>query len=276
MDTPEFARALALLERSGIGEARLLGGEPTLHPEFPQFAAAVLARGFQLLIFSNGLMPEPALRAIEEAPPDRVRVLVNASCGIEGQDRTFERLGSRVTLGFTIDNPAFEVHNLLEAIDRFGLCRSIRLGLAHPGPGRSNSFLLPRFYRPAGRRIAELAEEARAAGIEIGFDCGFVPCMFEGPPPAGAGTCQCGPIPDLLPGGTAVACYPLAAIARESIMDGDTASGVRGRLAQALSGYRRIGVLRECGRCRWLEAGQCGGGCIAASLLRLRGGEDEV
>ena len=74
-----FQRALDFLERSGIDQARLLGGEPTLHPEFPALVQQVLERRLRLLVFSNGLMPEAALRCLEETPIDRVAVLINVT-----------------------------------------------------------------------------------------------------------------------------------------------------------------------------------------------------
>jgi molybdenum cofactor biosynthesis enzyme MoaA len=75
----DFLRALDFLERSGIDQARLLGGEPTLHPEFPYLVDRVLERGRRLLVFSNGLMPEAALRRLEHTPVDRVAVLINVN-----------------------------------------------------------------------------------------------------------------------------------------------------------------------------------------------------
>jgi len=57
-DFGDFDKALDFLLRSGIDQARLLGGEPTLHPEFVQLAESALRRGLRLLVFSNGLMPE--------------------------------------------------------------------------------------------------------------------------------------------------------------------------------------------------------------------------
>ena len=50
MSLHTFEGALDFLERSGIREARLLGGEPTLHPDFPQLARSALDRGFRLQI----------------------------------------------------------------------------------------------------------------------------------------------------------------------------------------------------------------------------------
>src|SRR4051812_18340244 len=70
-----FERSLDFLERSGMDEARLLGGEPTIHPDFPRMLERALERGFRVLVFSGGLIPEAALKQLEEVPAERLAVL---------------------------------------------------------------------------------------------------------------------------------------------------------------------------------------------------------
>jgi hypothetical protein len=52
--------------------------------------------------------------------------------------------------------------------------------------------------------------------------------------------------------------------------DGDTADALRGRFTAKLSGYRRLGVFRECAACEEKKSARCNGGCLAASMQRLR------
>lgn len=275
MSVPAFERALDLLARSGIGEARLLGGEPTLHPEFPRLAEMALERGLRVRVFSNGGMPEPALRWIESHPPDRVAVLVNIAAADSVPAGTLGRLRNRATLGFNIHTPAFDPGFLLDLIRQHGLAPYVRLGLAHPTADGSNHFLRPVDYRLAGQRIAGFAAAAQEAGVEPSFDCGFVPCLF--PPgfldglgaPRGIGL-SCSPVLDILPDGHVVSCYPLAALAREAMPDGATADALRSRFTARFSGYRRLGVFRECPACETRKSGGCNGGCLAAAMQRLR------
>ncbi|MEK7407751.1 MAG: radical SAM protein [Acidobacteriota bacterium] len=276
MTIEDYQRALDFLARSGIDQARLLGGEPTLNPHFPRMVDLALARGLRVLVFTGGLMPEAALQRLEQAPADRVAVLVNVNGDEPGQAHALQRLGRRAVLGFNIHTPAFEPDFLLDLIRQHGLTPSIRFGLAHPSVDGSNRFLHPRHYAAAGERLARFAERARAAGIGLELDCGFVPCMF--PPEAwewigpGAG---CAPIPDILPDLTLVACYPLAALGREPLENGRGAGDVRGRFDALFAVYRPAGVFRACSGCALRESGRCEGGCLAAAMLRLRRGPFE-
>ena len=74
-----FERALDFLKRSNIDQVRLLGGEPTLHPQFPQFVEKVKEHGLRLLVFSNGFIPEQALRCLEKTPVEQTTILINVA-----------------------------------------------------------------------------------------------------------------------------------------------------------------------------------------------------
>ena len=276
MSAETFKKALDFLARSGIEDARLLGGEPTLHPDFARLAEMALGRGFRVRVFSNGRMPEAALEWLENQPEERVAVLINFAPDDPPSAATLRRLGKRANLGLNIDNPAVDPAFLLGAVREHGVVPHVRLGLAHPMAEGGNRFLDPRRYRAVGRRVAHFFEAARQAGVEAGCDCGFVPCMFPcgfleamGTAAGDIGT-RCSPVLDILPDGQVVPCYPLAALAREPLPEGETADALRGRFSQRLSPYRRLGVFRECAVCEVREKGGCNGGCLAASMRRLR------
>jgi len=286
MESTVFEQALSLLRRSGMEQVRLLGGEPTLHPAFPQFVERIVEQDMRLLVFSNGLMPEHALQCLETLPENRLSLLVNVNppetSTHEEQKRqaeVFERLQRRVQLGMNISIPGIDLNYVVELAQRFPVSREVRLGLAHPCTGGDNEFLHPRHYHEVGHRIVALAAEAQVAGIKMSFDCGFVPCMFISEKRvewddqervlATVGR-QCGPIPDILPDGQAIHCYPLAALARVSATGATDVSQLRDTLKRTMEPYRVLGVFRECGDCAFRQAGQCHGGCLAAALMQLR------
>ena len=284
MPLAAFRALLGFVDRSRTPEARLLGGEPTLHPDFVAMAAQVLESGRGLVLFSNGLMPPAALEALAQAPEGQVAVLVNVADPGQRQagetdhlEHTLRRLGHRATVGFNIDRPGIEPAFLLDLVRRFDLAPTLRLGLAHPSLARPNVWLHPRHYPEVGRRLARLAEQAAAVGVSLSFDCGFVPCMFPADPAELFGTAaeaigrQCGPIPDILPDGRAIPCYPLASVAATAVGERDTDQSVARRLADRLRPFRAVGVYRACEDCGPRAAGRCLGGCLAHALRRLRG-----
>lgn len=288
MSTARFEAALDLLERTGIDEARLLGGEPTAHPRFVEFLARALARGFRVVVFTGGLMPPRALRALEAAPLERLGVLVNALAPdsergpLARQLQALWRLGPKATLGTTIATPDTPLDFLLERIDELGLARAVRLGLAHPVVSGANVFLHPRHYAAAGRHVAAFGLRAQARGVRLDLDCGFVPCLFpEGALAAlGLGAAEvgrrCGPALDVLPDGRVVGCYALAAVEQRRLAPGLDGAAVRADFALRWQSLRAFKLSRKCEGCAWRDRGECEGGCLAASLRRSRGDPFEL
>jgi hypothetical protein len=277
MTSGTFDIALDFLLRSGIDQARLLGGEPTLHPGFVQLAESALRRGLRLLVFSNGLMPERALRWLEHSSQDAVALLINATrADHPRQLDTLRRLGNRVSLGFNILTPAFQPEFLLELIGKYGLYPRIRFGLAHPCMDGSNASIHPRRYAAVGSRLMDFSVKAHDAGVELEFDCGFVPCMFPpgsmealGDRAADIGP-RCSPVLDLQPDGMFGSCFPLSEIHQEVLRDQDTAGDLRSRFEARLAGLRRLGIFPECTACELRASNKCVGGCLAAAMQRLR------
>ncbi len=287
--TPEaFAERLDFTVRSGMPEVRLIGGEPTLHPEFPALVRLARERGLRVVVFSHGLMPEAALTCLESLPPDQCSVLINmnAATGPSGPSEreaarrlaTLARLGPRALPGLTIYQPGFELEPVLDAVERTGCQPRVRIGLAHPIDGAQNRFLHPKQYPFVGRRLALLAGQAAGRGARLEFDCGFVRCMFS---PEDlerlnrAGTQPvflCSPILDVDIAGSVVHCFPLAATLAASLGPADTAQGLRDGLARRAAPFRAAGVYRECSSCGYKEQDICRGGCLAAALRRFHQG----
>ncbi len=122
MSWETFEQAIGFLKRSGVGEARFLGGEPTLHPRLAEMIQEAVRLGFQTLLFSNGLLSRAVLDQLQAIPSDRFSVLINsippttdgAQDRVERQCRTLEALGPRSMLGLNIWQAGVGLDFLLE------------------------------------------------------------------------------------------------------------------------------------------------------------------
>ncbi|MEJ2037513.1 MAG: radical SAM protein, partial [Desulfosarcinaceae bacterium] len=221
-----FERHLDILDKLNVGQIRLIGGEPTLHPHFPMLVETALQRGKPILIFSNGLMPPKVVATLEKTDPQTCTVLVNMSAanGVqrlnqEQQERrswVLQQLGPRVLLGFNITDPIFALDDLFDVIRNSDCQRSIRIGLAQPVLNGKNRYLRPKYYPKVGRSIVDSAIQAYELGIVLEFDCGFVRCMFSDEEveileKTGADYgWRCNPVLDIDISGVVFHCYPLA------------------------------------------------------------------
>ena len=232
-----FEQRLDFLARSGIPEARLIGGEPTLHPAFPDLVAAARPRPAHLRLLARpDAPPRPGLPG--SAAGTACAILVNMNAGraagaspaeLNQRRATLKRLGPRATPGFTIYRPDFELADLLSIVHDTGCRPAIRLGLAQPMLAGGNTYLHPKQYPAAGARTAAFSRDAAAVGVVLQFDCGFVRCMFSDGDIERFGRagsdfdCRCSPILDIDLAGMASHCFPLTGIVQVPVGEGDTA-----------------------------------------------------
>jgi MoaA/NifB/PqqE/SkfB family radical SAM enzyme len=281
---PLFEERLEFLTRSDIREARLLGGEPTLHPRFGELVDLARAAGKAVVVFTNGLMPDKALTRLASLAPGECTVMVNvtapddggANGTVERQRATMRRLGERALPGFTLYRPGLALDFLLRLVTETGCQRSIRLGMAHPCLSGSNRYLHPGRYRAVAVEIVRFARVAADEGITLYLDCGFVRCTFSDADlqrlrDAGVDAgWHCNPILDVDISGNVIHCFPLAGLGSLPLTAQSEAGAFR-RAFEAMTGmYRQAGVFRECSNCHFKAAGECPGGCLAATIRRFR------
>lgn len=280
----DFEARLDFLQRSGITEVRLLGGEPTLHPQFAELIELARKKGMQVVVFTNGLVPESALDCLVSLSPDQCTVMVNVNqpngSDPDGSHQrrlgTVRRLGQRALLGFNIYQPGFQIDFLFPLIAEAGCEPAIRLGMAHPCLSGDNQHVHPSQYRAIAVKIVRSARVAANAGVSLDFDCGFVRCMFSDADLdtlRAAGTkfgWRCNPILDIDVNGDVIHCYPLSRLLRLPLAPGSHAAAMRQAFEERVHPYRQAGVFKECSTCSFKATGECPGGCLATTMRRFR------
>jgi radical SAM protein with 4Fe4S-binding SPASM domain len=279
-----FQAYIDFLDHAGLVQARLLGGEPTLHPEFTRLVEYARARGKKLVVFSNGLIPGSALRALLDIPARECTVLVNLTSGDalpgirQQQEKVLVQLGERACPGYTISHVNHpSLIQLLDVIDRTGCQRSLRIALAQPSSGES-AFIHPKQYHQISPHLCALAVEAGWRQIQVEFDCGFVRCMFSAEELSILRANRvivnwhCSPVWDIAPDASAFPCFALAGELRISDALHRTLEQLQREYASAFSILRVAGVFPECSTCELRALEGCSGGCLAATLRRLQHG----
>jgi len=277
-----FDEVVDWLMGSQIGELRLLGGEPTLHPSFVQMVEKGMERGMDVRVFTHGRIRGRTLQYLSSLPADRLGVLVNVT-GLEkegGEETEAVRdalasLGPRATLGYTFQRRSNDLSLFLDWIVESGLNPRIRLGMAQPVFGGRNLFFPVSAVADLGEVLLRLEGMSLERGIGLDFDCGFPACALAPLERERTGSreetsaCRCAPVPDVLPDGSAVPCFALGKLIRTRRLA--TVEDTRDALNRALAPYREIGTFVECGQCRQRESGRCEGGCLSSALRRLHG-----
>lgn len=280
------------LKSSGEKNFSLLGGEPTLHPNFNDFVLYLLERDFNIRVFTSGIMSNEKLQEaaflFKDLPMERLCFICNINDPVktatslsetESIKRFFYAFGPRIVPGFNIYRKDFDLNFLIKYINEFGLQRDLRIGISHPIPQTRNRFISIKHIDSVLERLFSFIPLFERFRIIPGLDCGFPLCRITDTNLAWlfryAGKKNqfgCGPVIDIGPDMSIWPCFPLASFHRKSLFDFNS-------LGEIFDYYRRIhdvvrnevsGIYDECDDCRFREDGLCNGGCIAHSVSRFQ------
>jgi radical SAM protein with 4Fe4S-binding SPASM domain len=279
-----------LLESSGSKAVALLGGEPTLHPDFADFVVYLHARDFHVHIFTSGIMSDAKLKECEKKLLGIPREQISFTCNInnprlcpkrenEKLDLFLRSFGHLVTPGFNIYTVDYDFSFLFDFINRYGLMRSIRIGLAHPITGENNLHIAVHDMRKIIDRFLSYIPSFERFKVDPGFDCGFPLCLFTEEELGklykvmkGRIVFGCGPAIDIGPDMSVWSCFPLSGVHKRSLFEFNS-------MQEILDFYAGIGekirseaggLFEDCDGCTYRAEKLCSGGCLAHVLNRFQ------
>lgn len=237
MDLDTFKSLLDKLEKTKDPHVKLLGGEPTIHPQFPLFLDEVEKRKLPITIISNFLFSgEIKERIIELIENVNVSFLVNAS---DLNESTIEKwsknytdiykymynfdLEERISCGYTFEEDKdwrYYVKYTDYLLNHIPKIERLRLSLNFPGSKKDKE----NFYFIDNKRLGEkfliMTKKAMDIGAKPAIDCIVYPCMFDNKEEfkfikkfsEGLHTkCNTSPF-DVFPNKKGIYCYPLSTI----------------------------------------------------------------
>jgi MoaA/NifB/PqqE/SkfB family radical SAM enzyme len=260
----------------------LLGGEPTLHPKFLEFLDYILSKKLNTVVFTNGMVADRdiLLGIIKIAKKNGVRNKENLCFCLNVNERKYrsekeqhlqttflETLGRVTALSFNIFESGCDFGFLVGLIKQYKTLSTIRFGLAAP-LGNRNQFLAPKDYGVIANKLTDFAELIKKQDVSMGFDCGFVRCMFTEEQlekilnsNVEAFSFDCGPSVDIYPNLDITNCYPMSRVLKAKVDDFKTYNEAYGYFKEKLKDYPPI--FHRCKFCDLFTSGECGGGCRA-------------
>jgi hypothetical protein len=272
-------------KRSHTNQISLLGGEPTIHPEFNEILDRIMAAGLTVKLFTGGLIPPKVKEHIKTMDPKRLSIIANISsldgCRSVGEFQaitgTVRELAEYCSLSFTITRPDFDTHFHPDLITQTGCRPHIRLGLELPMLTDPNPRLDPSAYRETAKTIIKMGSYANDRNISLGFDCGFVMCMFTSEELGllrlynSHAEFRCTPIIDINPKLEVWACFATSPLHRVKIEETTTRDELNQHFLDKQRPYRIFGVFDDCEDCLYKARGQCGGGCLSFVIRNFQG-----
>ena len=278
------------LEGSHHRSVSLLGGEPTVHRYFVDFVLYLLERNFTVTVFTNGMLSAARLAQckthLSEVPAERLHFVCNLNDPAQTPttDKETRRvhnflsvMGPWTSAGFNIYRTDFNLEFLFEHINRFGLKRHLRLGLAQPIPGQRNAFVRPADIRAVVQRLYSYRDRFDLFRVKPGLDCGFPICQFTDEElgwlhrTGGDALFGCGPAFDISPDMSVYYCFPLSNYRRKSLFEFDSVEQIDAHFRETRDPIKAEtpGIFIACDGCRHQEDGLCAGGGLCHAVHRF-------
>ena len=285
-----FRKALdfVMSARPFSGRVGLIGGEPTLHRQFRDILQILQAedRVTNAVIFTNGTHIDETFDITREA---KFHFLINLNSPAdigeknfgtirENTERLIRELGKRshVTVGLNLYKPDLDTRFFTDFLKEFDVPIA-RLSITVPN--RSSVFGFDRFFEM--KQLAyDVYLQLLSDGREVVFDCNTPPaCVWTeqelkkisliqaNPHYARTGfsldCSSCKPVIDILPDLTAVRCFGLSEITRQSIADYRDINQLRTYyLRKTDTALVKTPARSECVSCPLFRKKKCYGGCL--------------
>jgi len=286
MSLGDVGKVIAFLKRSDHPIFRAMGGEPTLHPQFPRIIQLALEEDMRVDVLSNATWPDSYNTLFNRIPPRRLFFLLNIDHPDNYPPKLWERIQrntaavagrGNVTLSFNIFEAKPRYEYVLELIKKHRIDK-VRMSFSLPVLGAENRCLKLEDCRRMGPFVIEFVRQAGQLGVEVRMDNAVPLCIFNYEQ---AGellmkgvldfkrNARCEPIVDIGPDLRVWCCFCLSKLWNRHLDEFQNLQEVQAYYRRAMSLYQgRLYPMDECQECQYRKLWGCQGGCLSYTILR--------
>lgn len=286
-----FDAAVEFLTRRGHVQLGLIGGEPTLHPEFGAILQRVIdnPRIASATVFTNGILLG---RYADLIVHPKISLLVNWNSPEMLGSRAFEsiranvdelifghQMGNRVNLGLNVHGDAMDYRYMMELLERYGL-HKVRISLTVPDFPEGCKTDVLAYFRAQKPFLMKLFQDMDSIGVLPYYDCNRPPyCIwsdeekrwlesyaakYDDPESSIIDTKSfCRPVIDILPDLRAVRCFGMAFFEKVPIADFSSVDELTAYFMRLVDRRAyRIAAADECTNCHLRRTWLCCQGCM--------------
>ena len=188
-----FITFLDFLKHGNEHEVRLIGGEPTLHPELDKLIDKVIEYNYfdRILIFSNFTFPpEVALMFIEKSKKIKIDFLPNINQFnllipkykeniLHNLDLITSNMKNVYNIGINLYDPNMDLSQWEEIVAKYNI-KKIRWSIVLPNDVLPEDFDFYKFHHSFQKVLLELVSWRVKYGVDLSCDCnGVPPCCLD-------------------------------------------------------------------------------------------------
>lgn len=270
------------------GRIGIIGGEPTVHPEFDKILEHLDQdeRVKSVTIFTNGIKLEEFLPIVTKS---KFKFLINLNSpldiGSPNYERALRNIDSLIeagkqndlTLGLNIYKPDLDYSFYFEALES-RMLKTSRLSITVPNGEQAVGLERHIAFKNA---LYNIIVELMFRGVRFLIDCNKPPkcifteeeiekltligaCDLRKPHGIDLSMCSCNPVIDILPDLTAIRCFGLSRVSKVKISDFSTINDLREYYQKTFDENLISSPLKEeCVNCQLFKEQKCNSGCFA-------------
>ncbi len=294
MSVDDACKVIDFLTRSDFWQFRVMGGEPTLHPDFAEIVTLALRAGMRVDVMSNATWQDDCTEFFHQITPARLHFLLNIDHPDQYRAKQWSRIEKNlaalprrrnVTLSFNIFDKEPQYQYVLDLAERYDI-DMVRLSFSLPVLGAQNASLPISDYQSLAPFVLRFVAEAQQRRIRVQIDNAIPLCMFDHEQIGrlildGAldlnKNARCEPVIDIGPDLTMWCCFCLSKLENKKLDDFENLAHARAYYGAMLRVLQRDFItMDECATCTYRDTWHCQGGCITHALQPLRDSQLEA
>ncbi len=295
-----FKYALNFIINSQERYVGVIGGEPTVHPDFEKYMNIIFERPEieRVTLFTNGILMDKYFHLFDNP---KLSMLVNFNSPNDIGEENFNRLMNnldvlvkelylrdRFSLGINMYKPDFDYQYMVDALKRYKM-KHVRTAIAVPNAEEKRDFNAIEYFKSMKPRVFEFFRELQKIDCMPTYDCNNMPdCIttsaekqwlseFWKMEPVAGKRCNitdnptCNPVIDILPDLTAVRCFGMSDFTKPDIRDFSDLQQLSNYFVNQIDGIGNIiPTTEQCKSCYARKTRCCTGGCFAFKSKKIK------
>lgn len=304
MTIDNFKKAVDFALSSGEGRIGIIGGEPTLHPQFKEIMEILINDGRvnDVVVFTNGSTLD---KCWEVLIPSKIHALVNFNCKEDVGERNFDKVVSnlelinskylmdKVTLGINMYKPNFEFNYMIDALKKYHKI-SVRTSISMPMNVRDLDPI--EYFMNMKDSVFRFFRELENINVMPYYDCNLMPpCVttdeekkwlkgfWKMEKNCGGKRCNildspsCNPVIDISPDLTAIRCFGLSHETKADITKFGNIKELESFYSTQIDSYKYNVLASDiCKKCSLPDKGLCTAGCLGYKIDEMMKARDMI
>lgn len=293
-----FQKAIEFMTRSGETHVGLIGGEPTLHPNFQNFMESLISnqKVSGITVYTNGLLLD---RYVPQIVHPKVRVLVNCNSPQIIGEKAYSTIRNnldvlirdyymkdRINLGINLFSNELDYSYIMELLQRYGLHR-VRISVTVPDFSVCGDVDILQYFKDRKAFLLQFFKDMDGIQVLPYYDCNKPPyCVWTDEErnwlesyvakyPVSESNLvgnhsQCFPVIDILPNLQAVRCFGMSDFEKVSIQDYENVPDIASYFINQIdSNAYKLSACEKCRSCYERMIRHCTAGCIGFKAAQI-------